>query len=175
MVRFTATLKRFDSNGEKTGWTYIDIPSELSQQIKPGQKQTFRVKGKIDQHPIAGVALMPIGGGNFILTVNATMRKAIKKQKGATVQVQLSEDKAEIKPPAELVECLSEEPEALNFFQSLTKGHQNYFTKWIESAKTETTRSKRIADTVIALSKKMDFGSMIRSLKKNRKDLLREL
>jgi hypothetical protein len=172
MVRFTATLKRFASQGEKTGWTYIEVPTELAQQVKPGQKQTFRVKGRIDQHSISGVALMPMGGGNFILTINAVIRKAIKKQKGATVEVQLEEDKAEIKPPAELIECLKDEPKALEYFNSLTKGHQNYFTKWIESAKTETTRAKRIADSVNALSKKMDFGLMLRSLKKDRQDLL---
>lgn len=175
MVSFTAALKRFGSNGEKTGWTYIEIPPDCAEKLMPGNKKGFRVKGKIDEHRIQSVALLPIGGGQLILTVNATMRKAIRKQKGATVNVQIAVDRSEIPPPAELMECLADEPQALDYFTSLSKGHRSYFIKWISSAKTEPTRAKRIADTVNALSKKMDYGAMLRNLKKDRKDLLKEL
>jgi hypothetical protein len=175
MIRFNALLKQFAAQGEKTGWTYIDIPLAQAEKLLPGNKKGFRVKGLLDNHPISSVALMPMGGGNFIMAINAAMRKAIRKQKGATVRVQLEVDTSEINPPAELLECLQDESGALEYFQSLSKSHQNYFAKWIESAKTDMTRSKRIANTVIALSKKMDFGAMLRSLKKDREDLLKEL
>lgn len=175
MVSFTTVIKRFTSNGEKTGWSYIELPAAIAQQLKPNNKKTFRVKGKLDKHTIERVALMPMGGGDFIMPVNATMRKGIKKEKGATVQVQLEIDTSEIKPPAELLECLHDEPQALAFFNSLNKGHQNYFTNWINSAKTEPTRAQRIADSINALSKKMDFGAMLRQLKKDRQDLLKPL
>ena len=175
MVTFSAVIKRFTANGEKTGWTYIEIPSDVAHQLKPNHKKTFRVKGKLDQYKIEKVALMPMGGGDFIMPLNATMRKGIKKEKGATIKVQLAVDDNEIKPPAELIECLQDEPKALEFFNSLNKGHQNYFTNWINSAKTEPTRAKRIADSINALSKKMDFGAMLRQRKKDRQDLLKEL
>jgi hypothetical protein len=175
MVSFTAVLKRFGSNGEKTGWTYIDIPFECAEQLMPGNRKGFRVKGKIDQHSIQSIALLPIGGGQLILTVNATMRKAIRKQKGDTVTVKLAVDHSEIKPPSELMECLADEPEALDYFNSLTKSHRGYFIKWIDSARTEPTKAKRIVDTINALSKKLDYGAMLRSLKKDRQDLLKEL
>jgi hypothetical protein len=47
------------------------------------------------------VALLPMGGGDFIMPLNGAMRKAIKKQKGATVKVKMELDKNEKKPPAE--------------------------------------------------------------------------
>jgi len=40
-IRFMATLKRFDSMGEKTGWTYIEVPAGLAQQLHPSDKNLF--------------------------------------------------------------------------------------------------------------------------------------
>lgn len=166
MVRFTAAIKKFDSQGEKTGWTYIEIPAAVAKKMNPDNKKGFRVKGKLDTYEFSMIALLPMGGGDFIMALNAAMRKGIKKQKGATVQVAMEVDTNEIKPPEELIECLQDEPEALEYFNSLTKGHQNYFTNWIKSAKTDPTKAKRIAATLNALSKKWDFGQMIRAIKK---------
>src|SRR5438067_2038996 len=126
MIRFTAILKRFASQGEKTGWTYIEIPEAKAQQLKPGNKKIFRVKGKLDSHSFKQIALLPMGNGDFIMAVNGAMRKEIGKRMGATVNVQMEIDVRELKPPAEFITCLHDEPEALAFFNQLTKGHQNY-------------------------------------------------
>ena len=165
MIKFSATIKKFGQQGEKTGWTYIEIPAKLARQLSDSKKG-FRVKGKLDDYEFSMIALLPMGGGDFIMALNAAMRKAIKKQKGAIVQVKMEVDLNEIKPPEELIECLQDEPEALEYFNSLAKGHQNYFTNWINSAKTDPTKAKRIASTLNALSKKWDFGQMIRAMKK---------
>jgi Domain of unknown function (DUF1905)/Bacteriocin-protection, YdeI or OmpD-Associated len=171
MIHFTAILKKFASQGEKTGWTYIEIPESKAQQLKPGNKKTFRVKGKLDSYSIKQVALLPMGNGDFIMAVNGAMRKQIGKRMGATVQVKIELDDRAITPPEELMTCLADEPEALAFFNRLTKGHQNYFTKWIESAKTDTTKAKRITQAINGLSRKQDFGQMLRALKSDRKNL----
>lgn len=171
MVKFSATIKQFAEQGEKTGWTYVEIPFDIADQLKPGNKKSFRVKGLLDAYPIKQVALMPMGGGNFIMAINAEMRKGIKKRKGAMLQLQLQEDKEKVKPSAVLLECLNDEPAAKTFFESLPYGHQNYFSKWIESAKTEETKTKRIAFAVDALSKKMDYGTMIRNIKADKEKL----
>lgn len=165
MVQLTATIKKFDKQGEKTGWTYIEIPAAIAQKLNPDNKKGFRVKGMLDDYKFSMIALLPMGGGDFIMALNAAMRKRIKKQKGATVQVKMEMDTNEIKPPAELIECLQDEPQALEYFNSLNKGHQNYFTNWINSAKTDTTKAKRIAAILNALNKKWDFGQMLRAEK----------
>ena len=130
MVKFSTTILKFDSQGEKTGWTYIIIPAKIAQQINPGIKKSFRVKGKLDEFIIEKVALMPMGEGDFIMAVNAAMRKGIRKQKGATLKIELEVDKSPILPPSELIECMADEPEALKYYNSLPQGHRNYFTKW---------------------------------------------
>jgi hypothetical protein len=131
--------------------------------LKPGNKKEFKVKGKLDAHPIKRVSLLPMGGGKFIFVLNAAIRKAIGKKHGATVKVQLTEDKSEFVFNKDFMECLDDEPAAKNFFQSLTGSHQRYFSKWIDEAKTEPTRTKRIAMSVNALAKKWGYPEMIRS------------
>jgi hypothetical protein len=163
MVRFTTTILQFGKNGEKTGWTYILIPEKEAQSLKAGNKKSFRVKGKLDAYTFSKVALLPMGEGEFIMPLNAAVRKAIGKGKGAKLVVELSEDKSEVKLPEDLMICLADEPSALAFFESLARSHQLYFGKWIDSAKTEETRAKRIARTVNAMVKKMDYGAMIRA------------
>ena len=91
------------------------------------------------------------------------MRKAIGKKHGATVKVQLTEDKSEFVFNKDFIECLDYDPPAKDFFQSLTGSHQRYFSKWIDEAKTEPTRTKRIAMSVNALAKKWGYPEMIRS------------
>lgn len=171
MIRFRTMLQKFDKQGEKTGWTYIVISEEQVAALKPATKVSFRVKGKLDSYPIEKIALMPMGDGSYIMAVNAIMRKAIRKQKGEAVKVQLEVDKEPIQIDADLMACLNDEPKALKTFQALTKGHQNYFSKWIESAKTEPTKAKRIALAVNALAKGWGYPEMIRAQKKTKQEL----
>jgi hypothetical protein len=168
MVQFTATIKRFASQGEKTGWTYIEVPGKTAAQLVPGNRKGFRVKGKIDNYSYSLIALLPMGNGDFIMTLNATTRKAVKKPVGATVKIKMEVDKDEIQPPPELIECMRDEPEAMAYFKSLPKGHQNYFSNWIRSAKTEPTKAKRIAAAIKAFLNQWDFGQMLRDLRKDR-------
>jgi hypothetical protein len=168
MVQFTATMKRFDKQGEKTGWTYIEIPADLAQKLKPGNRKEFKVKGKLDNHIINRVSLLPLGGGGFIMAINAAMRKALGKRHGAMVKVQLAEDKSEFVFNKDFMECLADEPVAIKFFKTLPGSHQRYFSKWIESAKTDQTKAKRIAQAVNALAKKQGYPEMMRSLKKEK-------
>jgi len=141
-----------------------------AQQLLPGNKKSFRVKGRLDEHSIKGVALLPMGEGAFIMALNATIRKAIRKRKGDSLQVGLEVDKKKIEPPKDLLECLADEPKAKEYFGTLVKSHQNYFGKWVGDAKTEGTRARRIARVVDAMLKKMDFGQMIRVQAQERKD-----
>jgi len=167
MVTFTAIILKFGEMGEKTGWTYVDIPADIAQQIKPDNRKSFRVKGTLDQFAIAGVALMPMGDGDFIFTLNAPTRKGIRKGEGAMVQVSLEEDlDFKLIVPDDLHEIMADEPEALNFFNSLLESHRRYFVNWLNSAKTIETRAKRIGMICHAMSNRLNYPEMIRAAKK---------
>ncbi|PUZ25895.1 hypothetical protein DCC81_16735 [Chitinophaga parva] len=165
MIRFTAVIQQFGAMGEKTGWRYITIPAAMAEQLQPGMRKSFRVKGKVDQHAIAQAALLPMGEGDFILPLKADIRKAIGKGTGATVQVQMTADATPQQVNTLLLECLQDEPAALAFFNTLPRSHQMYFSKWIDSAKTEATLGKRIAQTVTAMLHRQTYNEMIRANK----------
>lgn len=162
MIHFKAVIKKFNEQGEKTGWSYIEVPEEIASKIKPGYKKSFRVKGKLDEYRIEKTSLLPMGAGNFIIPVNAAIRKALGKRKGAIVNASLELDARVIEINKAFLECLADEPAALDFFNSLAGSHRNYFSKWIESAKTEQTKANRIARAVTALSRKLGYPEMMR-------------
>jgi hypothetical protein len=170
MIQFTTTILQFGEQGEKTGWTYIEVPADAAKKLKPNNKKAFRVKGKLDNHPIKAVAIMPRGDGSFILAVNATMRKAIGKRKGAVLKVRLEADNDELPMDAEFMECLQDEPKAMAYFKNLAPSHRLYFSRWIGSAKTAATKAKRIALSINSLAKGWGYSEMIRAQKRDKED-----
>ena len=169
MIDFNTIILRYGEHGDKTGWTYVEIPAELAQQMKPGNKKSFRVRGKLDDFVVAGMALMPAGDGKFMLSLREEIRKGIRKSSGAILRIRLEEDvDYKVDTPDDLLECFAFEPEAGDFFDSLAPSHRGYFIKWITDAKTEQTRANRIANTINALVRRMDYGAMLREQKKLR-------
>jgi len=167
MTDFNTIILQFAEQGEKTGWSYIEIPADIAQQLKPGNKKSFRVKGMLDSLPVRGMALMPMGDGNFIMALKAEVRKALHKNKGAMLHVTLEEDlNFRIEMPEDLKDCFDFEPEAFDFYNTLPKSHRDYFVKWINDAKTNETRAKRIVNTVNAMLRKWPFSVMLREMKK---------
>lgn len=170
MIDFKTIILQYGEQGDKTGWTYIEVPADLAQQLLPGNKKSFRVRGKLDDFAVAGMALMPIGNGIFIMALREEIRKGIRKHRGAMVRVQLEHDKDfKIEIPQDLQDCFDfEQPEAFEYFSGLAKSHQGYFIKWITDAKTVETRTSRIAKTISAMLRRMDYGATLREQKKLR-------
>ncbi len=163
MISFTATICKYDKKGEKSGWTYIEIPAKKAEILKPANKTSFRVKGTLDSHTIQKTAILPVGQGNFILPLNATMRKAIGKKNGDKIKVVLEEDSRILTLSPDLMECLLEDPEAMKFFNSLPMSHRQYYSKWIESAKTAPTKTKRIVMAMNGFARKLGYSEMMRA------------
>ena len=162
MVQFTTTIQQFAEQGEKTGWSYITIPADLAEKLKPGFKKSFRVKGKLDNYTISQQALLPMGNGEFILPLKAIIRKAIRKNKGAMLRLSLELDIKPLKVSAELLECIVDSPNAEKKFRSLPHSHQMYYSNWIESARTVGTKAKRISLTILAMEKNLSYAEMLK-------------
>ena len=171
MVKFTATIHQFDAKGEKTGWTYIEIPADIAQQLKPDNKKSFRIMGKLDKYPISGIAVLPMGNGGFIMPLNASMRKGTHKKKDGMLEVQLTLDTNQLVVPTAFLECLADEPEAETFFNQLKPSQRNYYIKWLGGVKSEEAVAKRMAQAVTALSKKQDFVAMVHNYKALRENV----
>jgi hypothetical protein len=146
-------LEKFPGKG---GWTYSALPEVL-----PDKNAPFgwvKVKGSIDGFEIKKYHLMPFGNGELFLPIKAEIRKKIKKQAGDYVHVILYPDNEPLEVPDELLLCLQDDPEALEFFHSLNESEQHNYVKWIYSAKTDQTKVDRIAKTLIRLSKRQKFA-----------------
>jgi hypothetical protein len=166
MINYTAIIHQFAEKGEKTGWTYLDIPAHIAHEIKPDCKISFRVKGKLDTINIEGIALVSMGEGDFILPIKKDLKKKIGKSNGAPVSISIEEDKDfKYEIPVDLATCFDDVDGTLDYFLSRPKSHQNYFIRWIGEAKTESTRVKRLIMTVNAMIEKLDYGEMIRLIK----------
>nr|WP_294873440.1 YdeI/OmpD-associated family protein [uncultured Pedobacter sp.] len=171
MVTFKAEIERFAEMGEKTGWTYVFIPLAIANMIKPDCRKSYRVKGRLDHIEIVGIALVPMGEGNFIIALNAGIRKQLKKDLGGVLELALEEDTTfKIEVPEDLEVCLSDEPHLLKNFLKQPKSHQNWYINWLNSAKTEATRTKRIVKIVLAMDKDWDFGTMMRDGKPRKEE-----
>ena len=143
-------LEKFPGKG---GWTYTFIP-----EIPPDKHSPFgfmKVKGSIDGYEIKHFHLLPSvkGDDRLFLTVKSEIRKIIKKQAGDYVHIILYPDNDPLEIPEELLLCLQEDSEALEFFNSLNESEQHNYVKWIYSAKTDQTKVKRIAETIDKLLK----------------------
>jgi hypothetical protein len=174
MVKFSADIRKYGSNGEKTGWTYVQIPARIAERLHPGEKRSFRIKGRLDKLAIKALALIPIGGGDFVLPLNMEMRKALGKGQGdkLTLEIALDGNPDPVPMPDDLLQCLEDEPRAIKAFMALPGSHRKYYIKWINSAKTEPTRVKRIAATVTAMERGMSYAELLRSLRDDKQYLI---
>lgn len=164
MIYLKVEIERFEANGEKTGWSYVFLPQEIADQIKPNSRKGFRIRGFIDELAVNGLSATPIKDNGFIIPLNKNLRKSLRKEEGAVVELRLEFDADfKIEMPEDLEICLAQEDGLLAHFLSLVKSHQNYFITWLNTAKTEPTRTKRLIMIVDAMAKKYDFGLMIRS------------
>jgi hypothetical protein len=166
MIKFNTIILKFDKQGEKTGWTYIEISAAQAKKINPGVKVSYRVKGKLDNYPIEKTAILPMGEGGFIMPLKGEIRKAIGKKMGDKLTVELELDHRQIEPSVDFMKCLKQDPESMKFFKTLPGSHQRYFSKWIDDAKTIQTKTKRIVMAMTAFSKKQGFQEMMRANKK---------
>lgn len=145
-------LKKFPGKG---GWTFAEIP-----EIAPDKHAHFgwvKVKGKIDDHSFANYRLQPMGNGKLFLPVRAEIRKKIRKQAGDWVHITLYKDESPQEIPKELIQCLQEDPEAMEAFSKLGDGEKKKHIEWIYAAKNLDTKVERIASMMDLITNRNNF------------------
>jgi hypothetical protein len=85
-------------------------------------------------------------GGEFLVGLNRQVREAAGVAAGDTVDVELALDTAsrEVEVPAALASALDADPEARAKFDALAFTHRKEYARWIEEAKREETRARRV-------------------------------
>lgn len=161
IVSGTYLLEKYPGKG---GWTYTLVP-----RIMQDEKRAFsyvKVKGSIDGYEINKLNLMPYSGGEFhFLPVKSEIRKSIKKEAGDTVHIILYHDADPMEVPAEMLECLQDEPKALKFFNTLSESEQKYYIQWVYGAKKEETRINRMATAINRMAEGLKMHARTETLR----------
>ena len=85
--------------------------------------------------------------GEFLLGLSRAVRQEAGVEVGDTVDVNIELDTAprEVEVPAALAKALSEDSEARATFDQLAYTHRKEYARWIDEAKRDETRQRRLA------------------------------
>jgi len=141
---FEAILIRPEGVGT---WTYLDIPARVS--IDFGAKGQVRVRGSINGHSYRTSA-RPHGDGGHYIVVNKSIRDAIGMTAGDLVHVEMDLDDAPrtVEVPPDFIQAMKSDSGNSKLFNALSYSRRKEFVDWIESAKREDTRERRIAQSL---------------------------
>jgi len=89
-------------------------------------------------------------GGEFLLGLSRAVRQAAGAEAGDTVEVEVELDTAprEVVVPEALARALAEDSVAGAAFEGLAYSHRKEYARWIDEAKREETRERRVAQAV---------------------------
>ncbi|MCB0277915.1 MAG: DUF1905 domain-containing protein [Calditrichaeota bacterium] len=141
METFKTTLEKADDSVA----TAIYVPEDIVKKLD--SKKRIPVKVEIDG--IAYRSTIVHMHGHFLIPVNKGIRDQIKKNGGETVSVKLSKD-SELRV-IEIPSTLKKQMEAagiLEKFNKLSFTHQKEYVQWIDEAKKQETRERRIAKMI---------------------------
>lgn len=146
---FEAIIKKISDKDA----TFIEIPFDVEKEF--GARRV-KVKTKFDGIDYRG-SIVNMGQDCFIIGITKAVRKQIGKDVGDTVFIEVEKDEEirEVEIPEDFKSELDKNKEALNFYNSLSYSAKRKYYQWITGAKQETTRQKRIIESVSKLESKI--------------------
>ena len=152
-IRFKARLLRPAEPSKGRSWTFLILPEDASKKL-PTRGMTT-VEGLINGHPFRAT-LEPDGQGGHWLKVDRELREAAGAEAGDDVSLEIAPvaEEPEPKVPADLRKALAAaHPKARAVWADITPVARRDWIQWIESAKREETRLKRIENGCDMLAK----------------------
>lgn len=147
---FEAVLENW---AEGMDYCAVPVPAEITQALET--KGPVLVMARVNDSDPFQVSLFPVGGGQHYIRVKAKVRQETNTKTGDRIRVRfIVLDRAEVDIPDDLLTALGAEG-AIEAFESLPPGKQNFMIRKIDSAAKPETRDKRIQESVVtALSLK---------------------
>jgi hypothetical protein len=142
-MKFTTSIH---GSGNKTG---IEVPEQVVSALEAGKRPpvVVTINGKSYRSSIA------VMGGQNLISLSAANREFVGVAAGDTVEVDLELDTQPriVEVPEDLAGAMAAEPEAQEFYATLSYSAQRRYVEPLGDAKTAETRSRRVAKVVADL------------------------
>ena len=148
---FKATIQNAGGGG-----AFVDVPFDVEQAF--GEKRP-KVKATIEGVPYRGL-LTRMGRPNHMLIILKGIREQIGKSFGDQVKVTVEADAEPrvLEVPGELLKVLKKDKVAMSVFEKLSYTHRREYVMWINEAKKDETRKRRIEKTLEMLKEGKKAG-----------------
>lgn len=132
---------------------YIDFPYDVETEF--GTKGQVKVIATFDGTEYRG-SLVKMGHHCHLLGITKKIRAQINKQQGEAVHVVLYKDEKErvVVVPDDLQQLLDTDKNLSHLFNKLSYTHRKEYVNWINEAKKEETRKKRLEKTIQMIESK---------------------
>lgn len=124
------------------GGAFVEVPEAAVQELGGGRKR-LKVKATFDGVPYRG-SIAPYDGQTMLLILK-DIRAKIGKDGGDTVEITLALDEEErvVEVPPELAKALAK-AKLKAVFDALSYSNRKEYAAWINGAKTDETRERRL-------------------------------
>ncbi len=158
---------------------YVDVPENVLAALAPVNGRGTRAKRRPAAKYIpviarvngraAPTALLPAGAGRYRMQFNAQLRKAANADVGDLVRVEISLDRKsrELAVPEDLRAALNRHAKARTAFETAPPGFRRQILKWMDSAKGESTRMRRIEVVIDRMVERAILNPKPRARKRN--------
>jgi hypothetical protein len=135
-------------------WGFVEFPFDVQKEF--GTKGQIKVVASFDGYEYRG-SLAKMGHNCHFIGIRKNIRKAIGKNPGEMVHVTIKQDiePRVIEVPEDLDLLLKDNPQAQEFFDSLSYTNRKSYVQWILSAKKEETRQVRLTASIEKLLQKI--------------------
>ena len=132
---------------------YVDVPADISKGLDGGAH--VPVAGTVE-----GVALRSTlvsrGKGAYRLAIHGDIRKKLRVEAGAVVEIALCRDEESREPelPAALVLALRNAPKAQRVFRGMTTALRRQIVRYLVAVKSQATLERRVSKFVARLERR---------------------
>jgi hypothetical protein len=135
---------------------FVDVPAEVSREIAGGAANVA-VQGTVEGVPLR-TTLVPRGRGCHRLAIHGQIRKKLRVDAGAVVEVALERDEEPREPavPPALAMALRLAPRAQAEFRGVTTALRREIVRFVTDVKQEATRERRARTMVRRLEERAE-------------------
>ena len=153
---FEAPVAYHDVGSDRYRYTVVYVPAEVIAALPLEEHPRLRISGEVNDHPLEA-ALTPAGGDWYIL-LSKKVLKAIDAWVGDEVSVRFRvADQDAVDVPAALQTALDGDGRIGTLWRALTPGKRRALAYRVASARTDATRTKRIAEVFEIIEGRRDL------------------